>query len=481
MANKFTNPQYYTDIANAIRTINGLSRTYTPPQMAQAILDLNISTGEAPELTGLTIVTPPNKTIFGVGETFHLNGIKLKASYSGGYYRWLTANDITTNLGYNYTFTTSDVGTKTITITYRDEWDNIANVTLGISIIVIVYGAEWDGSSTTKWTRTDQAADFEDPTPAINNGTGSSPFDNIAPWSEMTIVEDSAGGTLVKIPKFYYKWTRNGDAMKLQITTTNTSGFSVSPAHMNRGDGKGERDVIYVGRYHCASDYKSKTGVTPEGNHTRAEFRTSIHNLGSTIWQNDIALFWTIRMLYLVEYADWNAQAVIGYGCSPSSSLGNMGGTDSMQYHTGTSAANRTTYGWTQYRNIEGLWDNVYDWCDGIYFNGNSIYGILNPANFSDTANGTLAGTRLTTGGNSITKWNTPSATDYTWLLFPSQTTSGTNTYISDGYLVNGYGVTLLVGGNYSMTTSDGLFYLNCGNQASTKNAAYGSRIMKLP
>ena len=43
MANKITNTQYYQDIANAIRQKNGGSSLYTPPQMAQAIL--NIPTG----------------------------------------------------------------------------------------------------------------------------------------------------------------------------------------------------------------------------------------------------------------------------------------------------------------------------------------------------------------------------------------------------------------------------------------------------
>lgn len=40
MANKFTNPQYYSDIAAAIRAKNGSSDTYTPAQMAAAILDI---------------------------------------------------------------------------------------------------------------------------------------------------------------------------------------------------------------------------------------------------------------------------------------------------------------------------------------------------------------------------------------------------------------------------------------------------------
>lgn len=42
MANKITNTQYYSDIADAIRSKNGSSDTYTPAQMATAIS--NIST-----------------------------------------------------------------------------------------------------------------------------------------------------------------------------------------------------------------------------------------------------------------------------------------------------------------------------------------------------------------------------------------------------------------------------------------------------
>ena len=65
-----------------------------------------------------------------------------------------------------------------------------------------IYGAEWDGTSTTVWMRTDEAAGFTDPVPAVNNGTGSSPFDNLLPWSGMTRITDSVAGELVAIPKF---------------------------------------------------------------------------------------------------------------------------------------------------------------------------------------------------------------------------------------------------------------------------------------
>ena len=69
---------------------------------------------------------------------------------------------------------------------------------------VHIYGASWDGTSTTKWTRTDEAAGFTDPVPAVNNGSGSSPFDNLAPWKGM-VKSERTGGTMVTIPKFWYR------------------------------------------------------------------------------------------------------------------------------------------------------------------------------------------------------------------------------------------------------------------------------------
>ena len=346
-----------------------------------------------------------------------------------------------------------------------------------------IYGAKWYGTADSSLERTDDAAGFSDPVPALSNGTGSSPFDNIMPWSGMVRVEDTEAGTLVKIPKFYYRWIIDGITMKLQISMKKYKGFYCSPAHMDRGDGQGERDAVYVGRYHCASDYKSKTGVLPKVSATRATFRSNIHSLGNEIWQSDFALIWTIRMLYLVEFADWNSQNKIGYGCAPdgsTSAVRNMGYTDAMQYHTGTDQASRTTYGGTQYRWIEGLWDNCFDWCDGIYFSGANIYGILNTNNFSDTTNGTLVGARPTSS-NFISALEQSSVNDYEWCLYPSSLGGGGTTYVCDYCYYNASGVVLHVGGGCDQSQNLGLFCLGGHHAASYSSALIGSRLMKLP
>jgi len=347
-----------------------------------------------------------------------------------------------------------------------------ASKTLPVTVnFVHIYGVEWDGTSTTLWSRTDDAAGFVNPSPAVNNGSGSSPFDNLLPWSGMVKETDSTAGVLVKIPKFWYKWTTNGSKLKLQIADMAADGFSVSPAHMDRGDGKGERDYVYIGRYHCASGYKSTTGAAQQVSITRSAARTGIHNLGSTYWQMDYAMRVTIWMLYLVEFADWNSQKVIGYGCSAGGSKVNNGQTDSMSYHTGTTAANRTTYGYTQYRNIEGLWDNVYDWMDGCYYNGNGLNIIVNPANFSDSSNGTVAGSMPSGGYPNAMKISTVSGLG--WVLMPSSTGGSDSTYVPDSWDFCSSYPCLRVGGYYDQDLDHGLFYVSC-NGASSSNANIG-------
>lgn len=372
-------------------------------------------------------------------------------------------------------------GSATITVNVAEGSNHLApaSKTLPVTVnFVHIYGVEWDGTSTTLWSRTDDAAGFVNPSPAVNNGSGSSPFDNLLPWSGMVKETDSTAGTLVKIPKFWYKWTTNGSKLKLQIADMAADGFSVSPAHMDRGDGSGERDYVYIGRYHCASGYKSTTGAAQQVSITRSTARTNIHNLGSTYWQMDYAMRVTIWMLYLVEFADWNSQKVIGYGCSASGSKVNNGQTDSMGYHTGTTAASRTTYGHTQYRNIEGLWDNVYDWMDGCYYNGSGLNIIVNPSNFSDSSNGTVAGSMPSGGYPNAMKISTVSGLG--WVLMPSSTGGSDSTYVPDSWSFDSSNPCLFVGGSYNQYLNYGLFYVYYSGTSGSA-AGIGCRLQKLP
>ena len=344
-----------------------------------------------------------------------------------------------------------------------------------------VYGATWDGTSTTAFTRTDLAAEFTDPVPYKSGATSySSPFDNIQPWAGMVRSTDANAGEVVAIPKFWYKLESYGEGgISVKIANEQLEGYSVSPAHMDRGDGNGERDVVYVGRYHCAtSTYKSTTGVKPQASVTRANFRTSIHNLGSNIWQLDFLTRFTLWLLYIVEFADWNSQAKIGYGCGNNSSTENMGYTDSMPYHTGTTQSERETYGLgTQYRNIEGLWDNVYDWIDGCYNDSNGLNIIKTPSSFSDSSGGTCIG--LPVGGYS-TKLNVSNSAGVP-IFYPTEASGGDGSnYTSDSWYFSASSPCVFGGGYYYRSVNHGLFYLYFST-ASGSGGSIGSRLLVLP
>ena len=340
---------------------------------------------------------------------------------------------------------------------------------------VHIYGASWDGTSTTKWSRTDEAAEFTDPVPYVAGASSyGSPFDSLQPWAGM-VKSERTGGTMVAIPKFWYKLTQNGSGMTIQIADRAVKGYSVSPAHMDRGDGHGERDVVYIGRYHCNSSYKSGTG-SPKTNMTRSSARANIHGLGSAIWQSDFAMRFTLWLLYIVEFADWNSQAKIGYGCSPSSSAFTMGYTDSMPYHTGTNQSSRATYGGTQYRNIEGLWDNVWDWCDGCYNDGNGLNIVLNPSKFSDGSNGTAVGVP-SNGWPSAFKVKANGGFP---MFIPTSASGNDATYSCDYWYFGSSFPCLFVGGCYSHYSGYGLFYVHYYT-ASYYDGSIGCRLQELP
>lgn len=329
-------------------------------------------------LSSIAITTPPTITEYMVGDELDLTGIVVTATYDDG-----TFLDVTQNCTFNPADGTVLTASNTsVTVTYTE---GTITKTASQSITVIpVYGVEWDGSSSSAFTRTDAAANFTDPVPQMSNGSGgwtegSSPFDAILPWAGMEVVTDGTLGKLVKIPKFYYSLDCS-NGVKLKISSMRFEGSFVSPAHMDRGDGVGERDYVYVGAYHCSTLYKSTTGATIKNQTGLSNFNSSIHNLSVDAWLWDYATLTTIRMLYLVEFADWNSQAKIGYGCAPvMGTIGYTGATDSMTYHTGTTATALTNYGHVKYRHIEDLWAGVQDYVNGIHTIGNDVYARILP------------------------------------------------------------------------------------------------------
>lgn len=431
------------------------------------------------ELSSISVTTPPTKVTYDAGDILDLTGMVVTAVYDDQTTANVTSSVTTTPANH----AALQGGTSSVEISYTE---NGITKTTTQAITVTgtdrIYGVLWDGGQSHAFTRTDDAAQFAEPQAAISGGSGSSPFDSILPWSGMNIVEDNDAGTMVSIPKFYYKWTRVNKSMKLQISNGSFDGAHVSPAHADRGDGNGERSVVYVARYLSGENsYKSITGVTKDNHNsvTHADMRTAIALLGSGIYSMDYAMFWTIAMLYLVEYADWDCQGKIGRGGT--NGIETTGETDSMLYHTGTMHSSRNGWHHIQYRHIEDFWAFGNTFVEGIKFDGTDIYAIRNPADFGNINNGVLVGQReVVSGSNSmlITGYTDPSAiSGYEYALYPNSVIeeSGNTYYITDSARNRSTDVDLRFGYN-SSSLYTGMFAIS-----TTDLSSGATRLMKLP
>lgn len=369
-----------------------------------------------------------------------------------------------------------------------------AKAYINVTVAISIYGVEWDGSSSPAWTRTDMATNFVDPVPYYSgmSGSPSSPFDNIMPWAGMRIVEDAEAGTLVEIPKFYMKWTFSGSVMKLQISMKPFAGSYVSPAHADRGDGVGERDYVYVGRFPCGSNGKSAANVEPLRRISKSNARTTIHALGNDVWQWDISMYSTIIALYLVEFANWNSQSMIGYGGGNNSETENTSAGDNVPYNTGTPYTSRDTYGiGVQYRWIKSLWDNILTWIDGVIPQNNQLKAEKNLAkilanDWTDSENiGTFVnnynyGTSHKLEGK-VTTWNTPNVVGYEGYMLPKTAIiNETNIYTCD-YISIVNDMSFMQGGSYMQNQRAGLFNSFAEYTSTVEYGNIGSRLMKLP
>lgn len=243
-----------------------------------------------------------------------------------------------------------------------------------------IYGVDLVGSaSPSALTRTDDAVGLN-----VTVGTSeiTSDFDNCYPWSNIEEVTDGAGNVFVKIPKFYSKITKNADGTyKHQLSGTKHEGFDTLFKV-----GTKEIDYVMVGKYEGSGSSEkiySKSGQTPLGAITIDNFRNGCKAHGAGYQQYDFLIDLIIKELWLVEMATTNCQAkMYGYANSNSSAI-NTGATDTVATPSGSPVSNTDGKHACKYRGIENPWGNIWKWCDGISFNGNSVYVCTEPTAYS--------------------------------------------------------------------------------------------------
>ena len=355
-----------------------------------------------------------------------------------------------------------------------------------------VFGVCWDTSnSSTALTRLTPSTDpyglvtrsvTTEPVPAVGTGSGSSPFDSYAPWSGMKECNLNASGTvtawkgdsgfsrsgnytMVFIPEFYVAAKRNGTKQYFYVSDKPKTGMTKHP-----GSGK------YIGKYHMNSGGNgySKTSQAPYVSITRATARSKAKSVGSKFRLYDFATYCAIIFLYVVEFADWNCQSKVGQGYTDNNSSAlNSGTTDSMTYHTGRASG---TDGKTavQYRWIENLWGNVFQWVDGFNANGTTAYACTDPSKYTDdTSTGyTNIGTLPASG------WIKDLTVTDDGLLIPKTNGGSETTYIPDYVLSSSGWHVLFVGGYWSNGAYAGLLCFLADNTSSYSDSNISARLL---
>lgn len=158
-----------------------------------------------------------------------------------------------------------------------------------------------------------------------NGGSVQNDFDNLAPWSEIKSCnydlttkkinawfgdanfkfDGSKGDVFTYYPKTYWKIYQENDYDYVLLADYPKAGFT-------------EIDGFFMGRYNgsvVADDglLHTYSGLVPTTNKTIGAFRTLVKALGDNFSQLDWRYF-VVQMLYLVEYANYNSQSMLGNG-----------------------------------------------------------------------------------------------------------------------------------------------------------------------
>ncbi len=356
-----------------------------------------------------------------------------------------------------------------------------------------VFGVSWDTTnSSPELTRLTIDTDPNhfvtvnidtEPVPAVGTGEGSSPFDNYLPWmgmEEYNIVNGeilykqgeegfsrSSYDTMVYIPEFWYYIERIQDNVRFYISSEPRENFSKHP-----GSNK------YISRYEIIENngtYMSISGYSPKVSINIGTMRTNCASKGNGWQQDDFMCYQARNLLYLVEFANFNSQNMLGSGISGDSAAHNTGETDAMIYHTGR-AEGTNNLSAVQYRHIENPYGNVYTFVDGILINEHEVFLCTDPQYYGNEITENYLSTGITTPDSNGYPKDLIFSDSYSWALIPSELGGSTSTYLCDYYYQTSGLRILLVGGLWLSGNYAGFWCFAADQASSLSNSIVGGR-----
>jgi len=326
-------------------------------------------------------------------------------------------------------------------------------------------------------------------------------------------LDGTDGQVMVQIPKFWYLYSYAGTTHSWSITQQAKTGYEAHPAFYKDGAWV---DFRYIGAYEgigydngttayvdcgtaAANNWAggaidtandklgSVSGKAPMMDETRTEFRAIALNRGVGWRQQDFYLTSAVQLLYLVEYASFYSQDVIGMGRTEltggtwvkDSYIGVSGKSNSDGNATANTGGD-TNDAYMSYRGIENFYGNIYQWVDGININDNIPYVSNTETDFAD---GTATNyTRLTdTSDSGITLDN---ANGYQTTLeqtkggfLPSAVGGSSSTYITDPYYQSTGWRVFRLGGDAADGSNAGAFYVGASSASAHDDVSIGGRL----
>lgn len=310
-----------------------------------------------------------------------------------------------------------------------------------------------------------------------------------------SVINGTDGQVMVEIPKFYYRHVYTGTNHTWEISENPRSGFALHPAFMS---GSTELSYAYVGAYEAGSASSKLTSVSGLAagsiyvNQTRATFRSQASARGTGWTQMLYDVNSAVQLLYLIEYASFNSQSMIGPGISNvsdwstynaynpltatglSNGIGNASGNTASAVSI-TCANEIAANAYMSYRGIENWYGHIWKFMDGINTNNNLSYINNVAANLADNTatNYTSIGVNnINSDGWQSTLLNIPRG------FLPASIGASSSTKIADYYYQAAAWVVALSGGQAGDGSTDGGFYLDLSNGSGVATVYIGGRLV---
>lgn len=201
--------------------------------------------------------------------------------------------------------------------------------------------------------------------------------------------------------------------------------------------------------------------------------------LGSEFKLLDWQTLGAIQLLYLVEYADYNSQFTLGQGIS-SSTVTASGGCDELGMKSGCFASDGKHS--VIYRGIENVFGNLYQWLDGINFQGNRGYVCNNPYAYeSNVFDGEYVALSYACATRDMYGFKVGCDNNNSLAMFATETGGSSTTGLTDLMRLESSGNRVVsIGGFYSDEDYNGLFNTNNYYTANASPGDRGVRIVRV-